>query len=178
VQSDSNEVRPDTGKIEYIDQLRNVINKLREKPDDRRLVVTAWEPGAVNRIKIGLPPCHLLFIFNTQYDENGKPLLCLHLTQRSCDVALGIPFNIASYALLLRIVASQVGMTAGFFSHVLVDAHIYVDQVEGLKEQLLRTPKQRPTVLIQNKDIDELKFDDIQLLNYKCDPGIKFPVAV
>ncbi|HLE33791.1 MAG TPA: thymidylate synthase, partial [Bacteroidota bacterium] len=101
-----------------------------------------------------------------------------HLTQRSGDIALGIPFNVAAYSLLTQAIAQDAGMELGFFSHTIVDAHIYVNHIDGLKEQLKRRPRRLPKLEIAHKPIDELKFEDFQLIGYECDEPIKFEVAV
>ncbi|HIN08607.1 MAG TPA: thymidylate synthase, partial [Candidatus Poseidoniales archaeon] len=108
------------GETGFNDQVRYVLRTLRENPASRRMVISAWAPG--NAQQSQLPPCHLMFIFNVQYDADGEPYLCLHLTQRSCDVALGVPYNIAGYAFLLSLFAHLAGMRAGTFGHSLVDA--------------------------------------------------------
>jgi thymidylate synthase len=135
------------------------------------MVISAWEPG--NALFSKLPPCHYTFAFNV----TGNELNC-HLTQRSGDIALGIPFNIAAYALLTQAVAQDAGLVPGRFSHTVIDAHIYVNHIDGLKEQLKRTPKPLPELRIAKKPLDELTFDDFELLNYDPDPAIKFEVAV
>ena len=132
----------------FNDQISWVVSELRNNPDSRRLVVSAWAPG--NAQSSALPPCHAFWVLNVQRDESGAPLLCLHLTQRSCDVALGLPYNIAGYAFLLELISRFSGIPAGFFGHTLIDAHIYTakaddsmaeyDHVPGLREQLLRKP--------------------------------------
>jgi len=101
-----------------------------------------------------------------------------HLTQRSGDIALGIPFNIAAYSLLTQAIAQEVGLEVGYFSHTIVDAHIYVNHIDGLKEQLKRSPKSRPKLLIAKKPLDQLQFEDLTLLGYECDEPIRFEVAV
>ncbi len=169
----SAEINPATGAYEVreVDQIGEVIKILRTNPNSRRMVISAWEPGNAFRSK--LPPCHYTFAFNVQ----GKKLNC-HLTQRSGDIALGIPFNIAAYSLLTQAIAQEVGMEIGYFSHTIVDAHIYVNHIEGLKEQLKRTPKPRPKLIIAKKPLDELQFEDFTLTGYECDEPIKFEVAV
>jgi thymidylate synthase len=154
---------------------------LKRKPYSRRLVVTAWEPG--NATKSKLPPCHYSFAFNV---NDGK--LNCHLTQRSGDIALGIPFNLAAYSMLTQIIAQEVGLELGFFAHTIIDAHIYVgdkgtpnekyDHLEGLKEQLKRELLPLPTLKIAKKPIDELEFEDFELINYQYHDKIKFEVAV
>jgi thymidylate synthase len=157
-------------KTEY-DQIKQVIHQLQTNPNSRRMLVSAWHPGELQRM--ALPPCHLMFIFNV---SNGK--LNCHLTQRSGDIALGIPFNLACYSALTMAIAQQVGLEAGTFAHTIVDAHIYVNHIEGLKKQLTRDPKPLPTLRIEPKLIDELEFEDFVLEGYDPHPGIKFEVAV
>jgi thymidylate synthase len=166
-------LNPDTGKYEVmeVDQIGKVLELLRTDPNSRRMVVTAWEPG--NAFGSRLPPCHYTFAFNVQ----GKKLNC-HLTQRSGDIALGIPFNLAAYSLLTQILAQESGFEVGIFSHTIVDAHIYVNHIDGLKEQLTRTPKPLSRVEIARKPIDELRFDDFTLVGYQHDEPITFQVAV
>lgn len=168
-------------QIREVDQIKYVIDELKNKPYSRRLVVTAWEPG--NATKSKLPPCHYSFAFNV---SDGK--LNCHLTQRSGDIALGIPFNLAAYAILTQIIAQEVGLELGFFAHTIIDAHIYIadkgspmekyDHREGLLEQLKRKPLELSTLKIVKKPIDELKFEDFELSNYKSHDKIKFEVAV
>ena len=186
------------GETVFNDQIRYVLRTLRENPDSRRMVISAWAPG--NAQASELPPCHLLFIFNVQYDADGEPYLCLHLTQRSCDVALGVPYNIAGYAFLLSLFAHLAGMRAGTFGHSLVDAHIYTakpdgsmaeyNHVPGLHEQLRREPRQIPRLAISPdlKTLDDVlalydaDLDDIlgafRLDGYDPQPAISFKVAV
>jgi thymidylate synthase len=169
----SAQVNPATGQYEVVevDQIGRVIELLRTDPNSRRMVVTAWEPG--NAFGSRLPPCHYTFAFNVQ--ENR---LNCHLTQRSGDIALGIPFNLAAYALLTQILAQETGFEPGFFSHTIVDAHIYVNHADGLKEQLTRPPKPLPHLQIARKPIDELQFEDFVLVGYEYHEPIKFEVAV
>lgn len=144
------------GAPAFNDQLAWVLRELKTNPMSRRLVISAWAPGNAQTSR--LPPCHCLFIFNVQIDRSGEPLLCLHLTQRSCDVALGVPYNIAGYALLLELFSRFSGIRAGIFAHTLIDAHIYTskadgsmaeyDHVPGLKAQLQRTPRSLPRLSI------------------------------
>ncbi len=163
----------DTGsyEVEEIDQIGHVLELLKTDPNSRRMVVTAWEPG--NALNSKLPPCHYTFAFNVL---EGR--LNCHLTQRSGDVAIGIPFNLSAYALLTQILAREAGLELGFFSHTIVDAHIYVNHVNGLKEQLTRTPRQLPRLEIAGKPFDRLTFEDFTLLDYDPWPPIKFEVAV
>ena len=167
--------------VTEVDQIKYVIEELKRKPYSRRLVVTAWEPG--NATKSKLPPCHYSFAFNA----NAGKLNC-HLTQRSGDIALGIPFNLAAYSMLTQIIAQEVGMELGYFAHTIIDAHVYVadkgspmekfDHREGLLEQLKREPLPLPTLKIAKKPIDELRFEDFELENYQHHDKIKFEVAV
>ena len=161
------------GSIEktYINQIDEVINLIKNNPDSRRMVVTAWNPSVLS--EIALPSCHAFFIFNVC---NGK--LNCHLTQRSGDIALGIPFNLACYATLTQMIAQETNLEVGEFSHYINDAHIYEDHIDGLKEQIKRTPYDLPTLKIQAKPFWELKVEDFELLNYKHHPVIKFPVAI
>lgn len=153
------------------DQLRQAIHTLQNNPNSRRIVVTAWHPGLLS--EMALPPCHIMYIFNV---ADGR--LNLHLTQRSGDIALGIPFNMACYAALNMAVAQQVGLEPGIFAHTIVDAHIYENHIDGLKEQLTREERPLPTLKIANKDIDELSYEDFTLENYDPHPPIRFEVAV
>jgi thymidylate synthase len=169
----SAQINPETGKYEVVevDQIGNIVKLLKTDPNSRRMVVTAWEPG--NAFTSKLPPCHYTFAFNVQ----GTKLNC-HLTQRSGDIALGIPFNLAAYALLTEILAQDTGFEPGLFSHTIVDAHIYVNHIDGLKEQLKRTPKPLPHLEIARKPMDELQFEDFTLVGYEYYEPIKFEVAV
>lgn len=153
------------------DQVQRAIDMLKTNPNSRRIVVSTWHPGLLG--EMALPPCHLMYIFNV---ADGK--LNCHLTQRSGDIALGIPFNLACYAALTMAIAQEVGLEPGTFAHTIVDAHIYVNHVDGLKEQLKREPKELPTLSIANKPVDKLTFDDFKLEGYDPDPGIRFEVAV
>ena len=202
------------------DQLAYVMDQLEENPHSRRLVVNAWHPA--NATVSTLPPCHYTFVFNVQGDR-----LNLHLTQRSGDIALGIPFNIAAYSLLAQAVAQRTGFELGSFGHTIVDAHVYCgagargewygdnldalqerlrnvdakedylavkewlestapaeddgqekyDHVPGLLEQCSREPRERPTMDIANKPLDDLEYDDFELHGYDPAPGISFSVA-
>lgn len=172
--------RENNGQLVF-DQIGWVINEIRKNPNSRRLVITAWHPA--NAVVSKLPPCHYTFAFNV---NNGK--LNCHLTQRSGDIALGIPFNLAAYSLLTQIIAQETNLELGFFAHTIIDAHIYVaekgspnekyDHLEGLKLQLTREPYPLPKLEISKKPIDELEFDDFSLIDYQSHPKIKFEVAV
>jgi thymidylate synthase len=164
---------PETKAYEVveIDQIGHVLELLKTDPNSRRMVVTAWEPG--NAFNSKLPPCHYTFAFNVQ----DRRLNC-HLTQRSGDVAIGIPFNLSAYALLTQILAQEAGLELGWFSHTIVDAHIYLNHLDGLREQLLRSPRPLPRLEIARKPIDLLSFEDFALLDYDPWPAIKFEVAV
>lgn len=153
------------------DQVQRAIDMLKDNPNSRRIVVSAWHPGLLD--EMALPPCHVMYIFNV---ANGK--LNCHLTQRSGDIALGIPFNLACYSALTMAIANEVGLEYGHFAHTIVDAHIYENHVDGLKKQLTREVRELPTLHIAEKPIDELSFDDFRLENYNPHPGIKFEVAV
>ena len=154
-----------------IDQIHNAIERIRLEPDCRRILVSAWNVGDLPQMK--LPPCHLLFQF---YVLNGR--LDCQLYQRSADVALGVPFNIASYALLMTMVAQECDLEPGIFTHTLGDAHIYLNHVDGLREQLTREPGPLPTVTVARKPFDEIDFEDIELHGYEHAPFIRFEVAV
>jgi thymidylate synthase len=155
-----------------IDQISTVIKNLIEKPNDRGHVVSAWNVADLQDMR--LRPCHALFQF---YVDNGK--LSLQLYQRSADIFLGVPFNIASYALLTHLIAREVGLGVGEFIHTFGDLHLYSNHVEQAKAQLVRNPKPFPTVeILGDKDIFDLKFDDIKLDGYEPHPAIKAEVSV
>lgn len=162
--------RPDGTEV---DQLAQVINKLKTDPNDRRLVVTAWNPGELD--EMALPPCHMIFQF---FAANGK--LSLHMVQRSCDMFLGVPFNIASYGLLLSMVAQVVGMKPHELVLTLNDAHIYHEHFDAVKTQLEREPKKLPTLWLnpEIKDIDKFTMNDIRLENYDHHPTISAQMIV
>ena len=161
------------GKGGSIDQIANVVRAIRENPDSRRLVVSAWNPAEVE--DMALPPCHCLFQFNV---AQGR--LSCQLYQRSADIFLGVPFNIASYALLTMMVAQVTGLKPGHFIHTLGDAHLYANHFEQAREQLSRTPKPLPTMWInpQVTDIFAFSFEDFRLDGYQADPTIRAPIAV
>ena len=156
-----------------IDQLRDAIERIKNSPHDRRIIVSAWNPGELEQM--ALPPCHALFQF---FVADGK--LSLSMYQRSCDMFLGVPFNIASYSLLLHMIAQVTGLEAGEFVHVLGDTHIYQNHFNQVREQLLREPYPLPKLILnpEIKDIDRFTMDDITLENYQSHPTIKAPMAV
>jgi len=158
-------------QLEYVDQISQVIDMIKNNPDSRRIIVSAWNVAEIENM--ALPPCHAFFQF---YVVDGR--LDCQLYQRSADVALGVPFNIASYALLLVMMAQECGLTPGVFVHTLGDAHIYLNHLDGVKEQLKRMPKPLPTIRVARKNVLDITFDDIEILNYEHDSFIKFPIAV
>lgn len=180
------------------DQIAYVVDQLTANPTSRRMVVSAWAPG--NAQTSALPPCHAFWVLNVQFDAEGEPCLCLHLTQRSCDIALGVPYNIAGYSLLLELFSRFGNIRPGRFGHTLIDAHIYTskadgsmakyDHVPGLEEQLSREPRPLPKLHIDPsirslQDIEpllELETEEIMSLfvleGYDPHPPIHFKVAV
>lgn len=158
---------------EGIDQIAEVIEKLKKTPNDRRMIVSAWNVGKI--AEMHLPPCHMMFQF---YVANNK-LSCM-LYQRSCDMFLGVPFNIASYALLTMMVAQVCGYELGEFIHTLGDTHIYHNHFEQVREQLSRTPYELPQMKINPliKDINDFKYEDFELQGYQSYEAIKGQVAV
>jgi thymidylate synthase len=156
---------------EGIDQIRNAIDTIKNNPHSRRIIVNAWNVSDLP--KMALPPCHAFFQF---YVVNGR--LDCQLYQRSADIALGVPFNIASYALLMIMVAQECDLEPGIFTHTLGDAHIYLNHIEGLREQLKRSPFKLPRVLVAGNKVDEIGFENIQLDGYAHHPFIKFKIAV
>lgn len=192
------EVVPITGAT-FNDQTRWAIEELMRNPMSRRVVVSAWAPGNAQISK--LPPCHIVHVLNVQLDETNEPILCLHLTQRSCDIALGVPYNLAGYAFLLELYAKIIGIRAGIFAHTLVDAHAYTckpdgsmaeyDHIPGLREQLSREPRSLPRLKISNaiQNLDDIEplmrnasteeiLSHFVLEGYDPHPAIKFKVAV
>ena len=155
------------------DQIKNVIEQIKANPNSRRLIVNAWNVGELENM--ALPPCHMFFQF---YVANGK--LSCQLYQRSADIFLGVPFNIASYALLTMMVAQVCGLEPGDFVHTLGDAHIYSNHMEQCKLQMSREPMALPTLKInpEVKNIDDFKFEDFELVGYEAHPHIKGIVAV
>lgn len=156
-----------------IDQISELIEQIKTNPNSRRLIVSAWNVGELE--KMALPPCHAFF----QFYVADKKLSC-QLTQRSCDAFLGVPFNIAEYALLTHMVAQQCGLGVGDFVWTGGDCHIYLNHLEQVDLQLTRTPYPLPTLNIKRKpaSIFEYQFDDFEVLNYQAHPSIKAPVAV
>ena len=156
-----------------IDQLAQVVQTIRTKPDSRRMMVTAWNPADVDRM--ALPPCHCLFQF---YVADGK--LSCQLYQRSADIFLGVPFNIASYALLTHMVAQVTGLGVGDFVHSLGDAHLYLNHLEQAEMQLARKPHALPKLHIKRKveTLEYFEFEDFEIIGYAPEAAIKAPVAV
>lgn len=163
-------MRPDGTEV---DQLKEVVERIKTMPNDRRLVVTAWNPGELEMM--ALPPCHMMFQFFVAGDK-----LSIHMVQRSCDMFLGVPFNIASYALLLAMVAQVTGLTPHECILTLNDAHIYHNHFDAVQEQLTRTPHPLPTLWLnpEVRDIDGFTMDDIRLIDYESDGAIKADMAV
>jgi thymidylate synthase len=156
-----------------IDQLKEVVDGIKETPDSRRLIISAWNPGELD--KMALPPCHLLFQF---YVAEGR--LSCQLYQRSCDIFLGVPFNIASYALLTMMVAHVTGLKPGDFVHTLGDAHIYLNHIEQVKLQLTRDPYPLPSMIV-NPLVDDLfkfRYEDFTLKDYVSHSHIKGEISV
>ena len=160
-----------------IDQLDWVINEIKTNPTSRRLIVSAWNPAEIEEMaKAGLPPCHTLFQFYVSHDNK----LSCQLYQRSADLFLGVPFNIASYALLVMMVAQVCDLELGDFVHAFGDVHIYNNHEQQVQEQLSRSPKALPSMKINPsvKSLFDFTFEDFELVDYNADPAIKAPVAV
>ena len=157
----------------HVDQLQNVIDQIKNNPSSRRLIVNAWNPSVIDQM--ALPPCHMMFQF---YVNDGK-LSCM-LYQRSADIFLGVPFNIASYALLTMMIAKITNLELGEFVHTVGDAHIYSNHFEQINKQLSREPRELPQMIIHGnqKNIEDFKFEDFELVNYNPHKGIKGKVAV
>ena len=162
-----------TSEGREIDQISNLINQIKKTPDSRRLIVSAWNVGEINKMK--LPPCHCFFQF---YVADGR--LSCQLYQRSADIFLGVPFNIASYAILTQMIAHVCGLEYGEFIHTLGDAHIYTNHIDQVNEQLHRKPKKLPQIKINPsvKNIFDFRYEDFSLEGYDPYPLIKAPVAV
>lgn len=156
-----------------IDQLAEVIEKIKNNPSDRRLIISAWNPAELDEMV--LPPCHMFFQF---FVADGN--LSLQMYQRSCDMFLGVPFNIASYSLLLHMISQVTKLKPGEFIHTLGDAHIYLNHFEQVNTQIRRTPYALPKLWLNPdiKNIDDFKMEDIKLIDYKFHPAIKAPMAV
>ena len=161
------------GSDKFVDQLQNVIEEIRNNPSSRRLIVCSWNPLMIDQM--ALPPCHSLFQF---YVNDGK-LSCM-LYQRSADIFLGVPFNIASYALLTMMIAKICNLELGEFVHTLGDAHIYLNHLEQINKQLTRTPRSLPKMIIHGdqKEIEDFNFEDFELVDYNPYKGIKGTVSV
>ena len=160
-----------TYRKEHVDQITQALQLIKNNPDSRRIIVSSWTVADIDRM--ALPPCHAFFQF---YVVQGR--LDCQLYQRSADVALGVPFNIASYALLMAMFAQECGLVPGIFVHTLGDAHIYLNHAEGLKTQLQRTPKPLPKLKLAKKPFFEMTFEDMAIVNYQHEAFIKFPIAV
>ena len=157
-----------------IDQLKDVIYKIKNTPDDRRIIMSAWNPVDID--KMALPPCHIFVQF---WVDTNKKELHSQMYQRSCDVGLGVPFNIASYALLTCIIAKLCDLTPGDFHYCMGDTHIYKNHIDAMKLQITRDPYDFPKIKIKDiTDIDNIKFDDIELIDYKYYENIKMNMAV
>jgi len=156
-----------------VDQIDNLITQIKRNPDSRRLIVSAWNPAEIE--KMALPPCHVLFQF---YVNNGE--LSCQLYQRSCDLFLGVPFNIASYSLFTMMIAQVTGLTPGDFVHTFGDLHLYNNHLDQAREQLTRDFRPLPRMKLNPavKNIHEFKFEDFQLVDYNPHPSIKAPIAV
>jgi thymidylate synthase len=161
------------GKENVVDQLKWVIDEIKQNPNSRRLIVNSWNAALID--KMALPPCHAMF----QFYVNENKLSC-QLYQRSADAFLGVPFNIASYALLTMMVAKITGLELGEFVHTFGDAHIYLNHLDQINLQLSRTPRPLPKMIIKRdiKDINDFRYEDFELLNYNPYPAIKGKVAV
>ncbi|WP_143595128.1 thymidylate synthase, partial [Terribacillus saccharophilus] len=162
-----------TTQGESIDQLQDIIETIKKNPDSRRLIVSAWNPEDVP--SMALPPCHTMFQF---YVADNK--LSCQLYQRSGDIFLGIPFNIASYSLLTHMIAKECGLEVGEFIHTIGDAHLYTNHLEQVETQLSRTPKALPTLQIKDSlhSVFDASMEDLEIIGYEPHPAIKAPVAV
>lgn len=161
-----------------VDQLQEIIQKLKTNPYDRRIILSAWNPADFS--KMALPPCHVFAQFYVNFPEHGRPKLSCVLYQRSCDMGLGVPFNIASYALLTKMIAMVCEMDPGEFIHTLGDAHVYKDHVDALNTQITRAPREFPTLVIKRnvKNIDDFKYEDFEIVNYNPHGKIQMNMSV
>jgi len=173
VNTPTSEDFPGLTSTEHIDQLQDVIDQIKNNPDSRRLLVTAWNPAKIP--SMALPPCHVLFQF---YVQDGE--LSCKMYQRSADFFLGVPFNIASYALLVHIIAKMTGLEVGKFIHTFGDAHIYSNHEEQIKLQLSRTPKPMPKLIVKtvHERIEDYTMNDIELIGYEPHASIKGKLSV
>ena len=159
-------------KDRVTDQLKEVIEQIKANPHSRRHIVSAWNPGEIE--SMALPPCHTMF----QFYVNDNKLSC-QLYQRSADVFLGVPFNIASYSLLTHLVARECGLEVGEFIHSMGDAHIYSNHIEAVETQLMRSSYEAPKLQINSdKDIFNIEYEDLEIIDYTAHPAIKAPIAV
>lgn len=165
-----------------VDQLQQVITKLKTNPYDRRIIMSAWNPSDFSQM--ALPPCHMFCQFYVNFPATGKPKLSCQMYQRSCDMGLGVPFNIASYSILTRMIAYIVDMDCGEFIHTMGDCHVYLDHIDALKQQIQRTPRQFPKLIINQdrkhsiKTIDDFKYDHFQITDYDPYGVIKMKMSV
>lgn len=186
---------------EGVDQLKEVIHKIKHNPYDRRIILSAWNVADIG--KMALPPCHMFAQFYVNFpnaprgaagleaegvdlketgnpEKRGKGVLSCQLYQRSCDMGLGVPFNIASYALLTMMIAHVTGTEPGTFTHVMGDSHVYLDHLKPLETQLTREPREFPTLRFKRQidDIDDIKAEDIEVVGYNPHKGIKMKMSV
>ncbi len=161
-----------------VDQIARLIEDIQKNPDSRRHIITGWNPKEADQV--ALPPCHTLFQFYVGPSPDGIPALSCQLYQRSADIFLGVPFNIASYALLTHMIAQVCGLRPGTFVHTLGDAHLYLNHLDQAREQLTRQPKALPTLKLNPavRDIFAFQFEDIEVIGYDPYPAIKAPIAV
>lgn len=165
-----------------IDQLQEIIKKLKTNPYDRRIIMSAWNPSDFS--KMALPPCHVFCQFYVNFPQGQKPRLSCQMYQRSCDMGLGVPFNIASYSLLTKMIAHIVDMDCGEFVHTMGDCHVYLDHIDALKEQIERVPRSFPKLVIKSerkdeiKTIDDFQYEDFKISDYDPYPPIKMKMSV